>query len=130
MDYTLPSQRKCQTSIGSVTVYVDSYEISAERKFRFQTMASSGIKLCELGRNPALLKLKGRVKRSDGVNPAVKFNEDVTNPIYYFVTIDDVYFNAIRLKTFKTICNTDSEFIHCEFEFYCNSFISQAEGGS
>ena len=130
MNYTLSSQRKCQTNFGTTVVYVDSYEISAEKKFRFQPMAVSGIKFGELGRHPALLKVKGRVLRADGVNPAVKFNNDMTEQVQYFVTIDDVFFNAIRLKHFKTVCETDSEFIQCEFEFYCDSYISQAGGST
>ncbi|MGN1481276.1 hypothetical protein [Porcipelethomonas sp.] len=127
MNHQLVSDQKYSVAVGDITVYLDSFEISGEKKFSFQPMASSGIKFGELGRHPAILKIKGRILKSDGNNPAVKLNSDMTNNVRYFLSIGTLYFNAARLKKFRIVSDTDSQFTVCELEFYCDSYISQGE---
>ena len=55
MNHQLISDQKYSITVGTITVYLDSFEISGEKKFSFQPMASSGIKFGELGRHPACL---------------------------------------------------------------------------
>ena len=127
MNHQLFLDQKCSVEVGTDKIYLDSYEISGEKKFSFQPMASSGIKFGELGRHPAILKIKGKILKSEGSDPAVQLNNDMTNGVRYFLTIGTIYFNAARLKKFKTATDTNSQFIVCELEFYCDSYISQGE---
>lgn len=127
MDHALVLEQDCSVNISEITVYIDSYEISAEKKFLFQPMAVSGIRFSDLGRHPAILKIKGRILKSDGINPAVQFNKDMTNSSLFYLTLDNLYFNAARLKKFHIVTDTNSEFNQCCIEFYCDSYISGGE---
>lgn len=127
MIYSLLTEQKCKTTIAEMEFIIDSFQISAENKFKFQPMALSGIKFGKLGRHPAILKIRGRVRKGKSSNPAVRFNSDMDNGIKYFITIEDLYFNAVSMKKFNVENETDSDFYVCNMEFYCDSYISGGE---
>lgn len=124
MNCALVTEQECSVTLSGITVWVDSYEVSAEKKFAFQPMAYSGIRFRELGRYPAVLKIKGRILKSDGTNPAVQLNTDMTNSTIFYITMDNLYFNHSQLRSFHIETETNSQFNQCSLEFYCDSYIS------
>ena len=127
MNHNLIDEQLCSVTISDNTVYIDSYQISAEKKYTFQPMAVSGIKFSELGFHPAIVKIKGKVLKEDGVNPAVRFNNDIKQSVLYNLSFDNLYFNAMVMRKFNMLTEINSSFIQVEFEFYCDSYISGGE---
>lgn len=127
MNHALILEQDCSVNISGITVYIDSYEISAESKFLFQPMAVSGIRFEELGRHPAAVKINGRILKSDGINPAVQLNNHMTNSTVFYLNMDGLYINAAKLKKYNINTQTNSEFHQCSIEFYCDSYISGGE---
>lgn len=127
MEHRLVTDSRCSAVFGNVTVYIDSFEVTGEKKFTYQPTVSTGIYFSELGRYPVLVKIKGRIPRSAESFPAVDFDSGMRGNTRYTFTIGTVKFRNSRLKKYSISEQTNSQFDVCELELYCESQLTQGE---
>lgn len=127
MNYSLDMDKYCLAELSGINLYVTSYEVTRDRRYNFQNKSQSGLYFTDNGSYPAYLKLKGFILKSECSSPCVVFNEHMDSNMHYFLTLDGIYFNAARLKTFSVITEKNSPVIKCEVLLCCDSYMSDGD---
>ncbi len=126
MEYKINPDYGYTATVGDVRLHVTSYEVSRMRKYKFQNVSKGQAIVGDAGTLPVYLILKGKVLKTDGVDPECCFYNDMVNNIRYFLTVDRVFFNAARLESFRAVTDMNSQYIDCELKFMCDSYIEAA----
>lgn len=127
MNHSPDNEKYCLAQLGDIKLYVGSYELSRDRRYGFQNRADGKLYFTDNGSFPAYLKLKGHVLRSECASPCVAFNTLMDNNTRFFLTMDGIFFNAARLKSFSAVTDINSQIVRCEVTLCCDSYINETE---
>lgn len=127
MNYSLDADNFSVAELGTMKLYVTSYEVSRDRRYNFLNQSEVGVYLADNGPYPSYLKLKGFILKSECEYPCVIFNEHMEYNTRYFLNFDGMYFNAARLKTYSIVTENNSPVIKCEVILCCDSYIIRQE---
>lgn len=123
MNHNIDTKSYCLATLGTVKLYVDSYELSKDKRLNFQNLAQSGMYLRDNGPYPTYLKLKGIVLRSECARPGVLFHNAMNNANIvsnFSFSMDGITLTYARIKSFMTHTDTNSQYIKCEIVLCCD----------
>lgn len=127
MNHSPDKEKYCIAQLEDIKLYVNSYELTRDRRYNFQNLAGSNMHFTDNGSFPAYLKLKGYVLRSECASPCVAFNTLMDNNTRFFLNMDGIFFNAARLKSFSAVTDINSQTVRCEAVLCCTSYITETE---
>ena len=119
MEHSINYEKKVVAQLENVKIYVQSYEITRERKFSFMNCSGGGLYLTDNGTYPSYLKIKGTILRSECPLPSVELETYADNDMRFFLNMDGIYFNAAYLKSFSLVTDTGSDMVNCEVVLCC-----------
>lgn len=127
MNHSPDKEKHCIAQLGDIKLYVSSYELTRDRRYGFQNRADGKLYFTDNGPYPAYLKLKGYVLKSECASPCVAFNTLMDSNTRFFLTMDGMFFNAARLKSFTAVTDIKSQVVSCEVTLCCDSYINEME---
>lgn len=127
MNHSPDNEKYCLAQLGDIKLYVNSYELTRDRRYSFINRADNEMYFTDNGSYPAYLRLKGYVLRSECASPCVAFNTLMSNNMRFFLAMDGIFFNAARLKSFSAVTDIKSQIVRCEVLLCCDSYINEME---
>lgn len=123
MNHNPEMESFCKATLGTVTLYVNDYELSRDRRYNFQNRSGGGMYFTDNGAYPAYLKLKGYVMKSECTVPGVKLSEMMDNRTKFYFDLDGMYFQAARLKSYIAVSDMKSRAVKCEMVLCCDGGV-------
>lgn len=125
MEHSINTDKCITAQMEDVKIYVSSYEVTRERKFSFLNCSEGDMYMTDNGTYPAYLRLKGHILRSECKSPCVVFEQFANDNVQFFLNMDGIFFNAVKLKNYSLVTDTESDMIKCDIVFCCISYMEE-----